>query len=101
MHEKAAAPPESPNKMNKKKTKLYQMLFVKFVKSGKIILLYIADYFLVDILIVLGKLKVLEIKPALAPLVKFSLVSKLVSSYIPWNNSLANPLSYLNFCILI
>lgn len=54
--------------MNKKKTKLYQMLFVKFVKSGKIILLYIADYFLVDILIVLGKLKVLEIKPALARL---------------------------------
>lgn len=54
--------------MNKKKTKLYQMLFVKFVKSGKIILLYIADYFLVDILIVLGKLKVLEIKSALARL---------------------------------
>lgn len=61
------------------------MLFVKFVKSGKIILLYIADYFLVDILIVLGKLK--------------NLVD--ISSYILWNNSLANPLSYLNFCIII
>lgn len=68
MHEKAAAPPELQIKWIKKKQKLYQMLFVKFVKSGKIILLYIADYFLVDILIVLGKLKVLELKPALARL---------------------------------